>query len=162
MIKHLQKKKKIILVPNQRYLDSRHLLQNPKVCRNVMGFSNRAQTFTPLNYLSWYSPFRLKAVMTRRHIFFWNAESFIRVFAGNVMTRQNKLAKHLLCLNIEEKTFNFEFSLEKLPSRASPLWTSTPHHYHHSTIPFFFFLANTRMTRPRGPSQWNEEEIWVW
>ena len=41
-----------ILVPSQRYQDSRHLLQNPKVPRNVMGFSNRAQTFTPLNYLS--------------------------------------------------------------------------------------------------------------
>ena len=42
----------IILVPSQRYKDSRHLLQNPKVPRNVMGFSNCAQTFTPQNYLS--------------------------------------------------------------------------------------------------------------
>ena len=42
----------IILVPSQRYQDSRHPLQNPKVSRNVMSFSNRAQTFTPLNYLS--------------------------------------------------------------------------------------------------------------
>ena len=41
-----------ILIPNQKYQDSRHLLQNPKVPRNVTGFSNSAQTFTPLNYLS--------------------------------------------------------------------------------------------------------------
>ena len=50
MIKHLQKKSiHIILVPSQRYQDSKHLLQNPKVPRSVMGFSNRAKTFTPLN-----------------------------------------------------------------------------------------------------------------
>ena len=42
----------IILVSSQRYQDPRHLLQNPKVPRNVMGFSNCAQKFTPLNYLS--------------------------------------------------------------------------------------------------------------
>ena len=42
----------IILVPSQRYPDSRHLLQNPKVLRDVMGFSNRGQRFTLLNYLS--------------------------------------------------------------------------------------------------------------
>ena len=29
----------------------RNLLQNPKVSRKVMGFSNRAQRFTPRNYL---------------------------------------------------------------------------------------------------------------
>ena len=41
--KNIYKKSiKIILVPSQ----------NPKVPRNVMGFSNRAQTFTPLNDLS--------------------------------------------------------------------------------------------------------------
>ena len=39
----------IILVPSQRYQDSRHLLQNPKVSRNVMGFSNRAQRYTGPN-----------------------------------------------------------------------------------------------------------------
>ena len=41
-----------ILVPSQRYQESRHLLQNPKVTRNVIGFNNHAQTFIPLNYLS--------------------------------------------------------------------------------------------------------------
>ena len=50
--KHMLQKHKHILVPSQRHQDSRHLLQNPKVPRNVMGFSNHAQTFTPLNYLS--------------------------------------------------------------------------------------------------------------
>ena len=34
------------LVPSQRYKDSRHFSQNPKVPRNVMAFSNRAQRFT--------------------------------------------------------------------------------------------------------------------
>ena len=33
--------------PCQKYLDSRHILQNPKVPRNVMGFNNCSQTFTP-------------------------------------------------------------------------------------------------------------------
>ena len=46
------KKHKHVLVPSERYQDSRHLLQNTKVPKNVMGFSNCAQTFTHLNYLS--------------------------------------------------------------------------------------------------------------
>ena len=50
-----KKKPKHILVPSQRYHDSRHILQNPKVPRNIMGFSHRAQTFTFLNHLSWDS-----------------------------------------------------------------------------------------------------------
>ena len=41
------KKHKAILVPIQRYQNSRHLLQNPRLPRNVMGFSNWAQTLTP-------------------------------------------------------------------------------------------------------------------
>ena len=48
---------KIILVPSQRYKDSGHILQNPKIPRNVMGFSNRAQRFTGSNYLDVDSPF---------------------------------------------------------------------------------------------------------
>ena len=44
-----KKKPKHILDPSQRYQDSRHILQNPKVPRNVMGFSNNAQTFTSPN-----------------------------------------------------------------------------------------------------------------
>ena len=46
-----------ILVPGQRYQDSRHLLQNPKVSRNVMGFINRVQRFTGSSYLYVDSPF---------------------------------------------------------------------------------------------------------
>ena len=42
----------IILVPSQRYQDSKLLLQNTKVPRNIMGFSNLANTLTPQNYLS--------------------------------------------------------------------------------------------------------------
>ena len=46
----------IILLPSQRYQDSRHLLLNPKVPRNVMGFSNREQRSTEPNYLDVDSP----------------------------------------------------------------------------------------------------------
>ena len=56
--KHMQKKHKHILVPSQRYQDSRHLLQNPTVPNYVMGFSNRAQRFTGSNYLDVDSPFK--------------------------------------------------------------------------------------------------------
>ena len=45
----------IILVPSQRYQDSRHLLQNP---RSAMGFSNCAQKFTGSNYLDVDSPLK--------------------------------------------------------------------------------------------------------
>jgi hypothetical protein len=51
-----KKSMNIILVPSQRYQDSRHLLQNPKVPRSVIGFSNRAQRFTGSNYLDVDSP----------------------------------------------------------------------------------------------------------
>ena len=47
--KHMQKKHNDILVPSQRYQDSRHLLQNPTFPYYVMGFSNRAQRFTGSN-----------------------------------------------------------------------------------------------------------------
>ena len=42
----------IILVPSQRYQDSKLLLQNTTVPRNLMGFSNLTDTLTPQNYLS--------------------------------------------------------------------------------------------------------------
>ena len=54
--KHMPKKHKHILVPSQRYHDSRHLLQNPTVPNFVTGFSNRAQRFTGSNYLDVDSP----------------------------------------------------------------------------------------------------------
>ena len=51
--KHMAKKHEHILVPSQRYQDSKHILQGPNVPRNVMGFSNRSKkTFTPLIFLS--------------------------------------------------------------------------------------------------------------
>ena len=53
----MQKKHNDILVPSQRYQDSRHLLQNPKFPNYVMGFSNLAQRFTGSNYLDVDSPF---------------------------------------------------------------------------------------------------------
>ena len=47
---------KHILVPGQRYQDSRHLLQNRKVPKNVMGFNNHAQRSTPPYYLDVDNP----------------------------------------------------------------------------------------------------------
>ena len=44
------KKHKLIFYPSQRYPDSKHLFQNPKVHHSVMGFSNRAQRFTTPYY----------------------------------------------------------------------------------------------------------------
>ena len=50
--KTLTKKRiNIVLVPSQRYQDSRHLLQNPKVPETVMGFNNHTQRFTASNYM---------------------------------------------------------------------------------------------------------------
>ena len=57
--KHMQKNHKHILVPSQRYQDSRHLLQNPRGPNYVMSFSNCAQRFTESNYLDVDSPFAL-------------------------------------------------------------------------------------------------------
>ena len=51
-------KQKHILVPGQRYQDSRHLLQNPKVPKDVMGFNNHAQRSTPPYYLAVDNSFR--------------------------------------------------------------------------------------------------------
>ena len=56
--KHMPKKHKNILVPSQRYQDSRHFLQNPTVLNYVIGFSNCAQRFTGSNYLDVDSPLR--------------------------------------------------------------------------------------------------------
>ena len=55
--KHMKKRHKHILVPSQRYQDSRHLLQNPTVPNYVMSFIYRAQRFTGSNYLDVDSPF---------------------------------------------------------------------------------------------------------
>ena len=53
----MQIKHKHILVPGRRYQDSRHLLQNPKVSKSVMGFNNHAQRSTPPYYLDVDNPF---------------------------------------------------------------------------------------------------------
>ena len=54
----MQIKHKHILVPGQRYQDYRHLLQNPKVPKSVMGFNNHAQRSTPPYYLDVDNLFR--------------------------------------------------------------------------------------------------------
>ena len=59
--KNLWKKSKYnILVPNERYQDFWQLLQNPKFHKNVLGFSNHAQRFTPPHYLDVDNPFKVK------------------------------------------------------------------------------------------------------
>ena len=60
--KHMQIKHKHILVPGQRYQDSRHLLQNPKVSKNVMGFNNHAQRSTPPYYLDVDNPLKYSKI----------------------------------------------------------------------------------------------------
>ena len=52
----MQIKHKHILVPGRRYQDSRHLLQNTKVSKNVMGFNNHTQRSTPPYYLDVDNP----------------------------------------------------------------------------------------------------------
>ena len=42
-----KKSTSVNLIPSQRFQDSRHIFQNPKVYQSVMGFSNRAQRFNP-------------------------------------------------------------------------------------------------------------------
>ena len=49
-------KTQFFFLPIRRYQDSRHLLQNPEVPKNVMGFSNGAQRFIAPNYLDVDSP----------------------------------------------------------------------------------------------------------
>ena len=53
----MQIKHNHILVPGRRYQDSKHLLQNAKVSKNVMGFNNQAQRYTPPYYLDVDNPF---------------------------------------------------------------------------------------------------------
>ena len=60
LTKHMQIKHKHILVPGRRYQDSRHLLQNPKVSKNVMGSNNHAQRSTPPYYLDVDNPLDIK------------------------------------------------------------------------------------------------------
>ena len=52
----MQIKNNHILFPGQRYQDSRRLLQNPKVSKNVIGFNNHAHRFTPPYYLDVDNP----------------------------------------------------------------------------------------------------------
>ena len=59
--KNIYKKSIIIIwVPSQRYQVTRHILQNPKVPKNLMGFSNCAQRYTAPNYLDVDSPFAVQ------------------------------------------------------------------------------------------------------
>ena len=63
--KHMQIKHKHFLVPGRRYRDSRHLLQNPKAPKNVMGFINRIQRSTPPYYLDVDNPFLIYLVLNK-------------------------------------------------------------------------------------------------
>ena len=54
--KHLHKNHKHSLVSSQRYQDSRHILRNPKVLNDIMGFNCHAQTVTGPNYLDVDTP----------------------------------------------------------------------------------------------------------
>ena len=54
----------IILVPSQRYQDFWQLLQNPKFPKNVLGFSNHAQRFSPPYYLYVDNPLDITKAFT--------------------------------------------------------------------------------------------------
>ena len=54
----------LIFDPNQRYQDSRHIFQNLKVLQSVMGFGNRAQSFTTPYYLDVDSPLAIFSLRT--------------------------------------------------------------------------------------------------
>ena len=67
-----KKSMNIILVPSQRYKDSRNILQNPKVPRNIKRFSNRAQRFTGSIYLDVDNPFEFLSFITTSFDFHYN------------------------------------------------------------------------------------------
>ena len=60
--KTLKKSTYNILVPNERYQDFWHLLQNPKFPKNILGFSNHAQRFTPCYYLDVDNPLQQNSI----------------------------------------------------------------------------------------------------
>ena len=66
----------IILVPSQRYQDFWQLLQNPKVPKIVLGFSNHAQRFTPPYYLDVDNPFVFLSLC--HTVSFWVLSQFCR------------------------------------------------------------------------------------
>ena len=65
MKKHLQKTTYLFLVPSQRYQDFCQLLQNLEFPKNVLGFSNHAQRFTPPYHLDVDSPFSQSSFSSR-------------------------------------------------------------------------------------------------
>ena len=62
-----------ILVPNERYQDFWQLLQNHKFPKNILGFSNHAQRFTPPYYLDVDNPFKFLRMVT---IWVWVLSQF--------------------------------------------------------------------------------------
>ena len=74
-----------ILVPSQRYQDFWQLLQNQKVPKIVLGFSNHAQRFTPPYYLNVDNPLEKKNLA--KNIFFlyfsfsYKATASVKVFS---------------------------------------------------------------------------------
>ena len=70
--KHMRIKHKHILFPGRRYQDSRHLLQNPKVSKNVMGFNNHAQRSTSPYYLDVDNPLGKNAPVYNLYLFLIN------------------------------------------------------------------------------------------
>ena len=84
--KHMQKKHKHILVPGRTYQDSRHLLQNPKVPKYVMGFNNHAQRSTPPYYMDVDDPFN--TVSKQNVTFFFNVACLNRMVSQPLVELQ--------------------------------------------------------------------------
>ena len=96
----MQKKHKHILVPCQRYQDSRHLLQNPKVANYVMGFRNRAQSFTGPNYLD--------VTNTKRRLNFLLKIFLISGMLGNLVKGDNFDSSKDMCLGKGRVTLQYK------------------------------------------------------
>ena len=91
MKKHLQKSTTFFLVSSQRYKDFRHILQNPKVPKNLMGSNNHI--FTWLYHTHFYSTTFYKLNLFCQHSdkrMSWNGPEKISEYIGMAHNLPNK------------------------------------------------------------------------
>ena len=108
--KKILKKQYIILVPSQTYKDFWKLLQNPKVPKIVLGFSNHAQGFTPPYYLDVDNPF-------------WHLNHLLMLFGRPELSRGRPFCKVILWpWTIANGWYWYWYCLK---SSSSPTWKRT-------------------------------------
>ena len=117
-----KKSMNIISVPSQGYQDSRHLLQNPKVPRSVMGFSNCAQRFTGSNYLDVDSPFNSKQLKASC----WNltVQNKSTHIPGDITGNHDNVSTGSGGLTPEKKNQQ-EFAWDSLNTSISSTWAGS-------------------------------------